>query len=219
MKKPLPLIAISLFICYSALSQASKPDEKMLTNDIGFNTYFIINPVLQFQSPGFPFDFLYKKQKSENKATRYGLRLGAFSSNEQEFPTQPYQQQMRLSLSPSLGIETQKPITGTRWMWYYGGDIVLDIWSDVSKTFLGDQKTQEVNNLVYGAGVRPFLGIRFNVNKQFYLATEASVNASYSRSHSKFETFGPPQTQSERISNYFSLGINPAAGLFLFYRF
>ncbi|MBY0435622.1 MAG: hypothetical protein K2U26_16095, partial [Cyclobacteriaceae bacterium] len=108
----------------------------------------------------------------------------------------------------TIGKEFQKKLV-KHWMWYGGGDIVGTYTKST-----GDIPIQE--NTSYGAILRPFLGVRFNINSRLYISTEASINLVYTTAKGSQIQNG---VTTEISGDGFSFGASAATGIFFFYRF
>jgi hypothetical protein len=209
MKKLLLLFSI----CVLTKSTYAQTDpSNQYKKHFGFNTNIVFNNI--FQSGASPFTLLYKKQLKENQAFRLGASVNLNIDDGKR--NNGAQINNFVSLQLTLGKEFQRELT-KHWIWYGGGDIIP------SYSNSNQQSTQTVNGpsikntqITYGLGLRPFLGLRFNINSRLYVATEASLNLSYSN-YSTSSSDGVNTNESS--GNRFNLGSSPAAGLFLFYIF
>lgn len=207
-----------IFMLCSILSNAQEAEEvkQSYQRDIGFNTTFILQGI--FQSNQTPFSLMFKQYTSEHQAIRIGVD-GLFNLNKTDANTSSssYSNTSYASFSLALGKEFQKPID-QRWTWYFGGDIV-PFFSFNDQDFYqngGRYSTSESGS--YGVGLRPFLGIRFNIGPRLYLSAEANVALQYARNKNylRYEGSDP---YTDTTGNNISFSLNPATGLFMYYRF
>jgi hypothetical protein len=209
MKKLMLLISICI-LTKSVVAQTDKPTE--FKRHFGFNTNIVFNTI--FQSGTSPFTLLYKKQVKENQALRLGASVNINIDDGKR--NNGVQINNFVSIQLTLGKEFQRELT-KHWMWYGGGDIIPSYsysYQQTAQTINGpDIKNTQISS---GLGLRPFLGLRFNINPRLYLATEASLNLSYSN-YSTTSSDGVKTNESS--GNRFNLGSSPAGGLFLFYLF
>lgn len=214
--KKLLLLSLLMLCCITFLL-AQEESQKSFQKDIGFNTTFILQGI--FQPNQTPFSLMFKKYTSENQAIRFGIDA-FFNLNNSDANTgsSSYSNSSSASLSFAVGKEFQKPIE-KRWTWYYGGDLV-PFYSFNNQDFFssGELYSESENNSV-GISVRPFLGIRFNINPRLYLSAEANVGLQYAygKNYLKFGDNNVPNIDTK--NNNISFSLNPASGLFLFYRF
>ncbi len=195
------------------------PDLKAYSKDIGFNTNFLLNGVLN--SYGSPFDIMLKKQKTSNSALRFGLLMFTDLRTNTYQSSSSYQQNDYYSFSLSVGKEKQHQIN-KRWIFYYGGDVApfYQYYKD-SYYYTNQLNNENLNNEV-GLRLSPFLGIRFQINDRLYVATEAKLQVSYSRKETSWKSYDP----ANNVFNETSQGFNnvrllalPATGVSIFYRF
>lgn len=197
----------------------TEQSEKTYKNDIGFNTVFILNGV--FNSSQTPFSLMYKKYTSEKKALRIGTSINVDWNNPDissgySNTTSYYTSYANVSIM--LGKEFQNSIS-SKWVWYYGADLVPSFTLTKSSVYYGVAKNQESDAKMYGLSVRPFLGIRFAINHRLYLSAEANLSAGYKRFVENQKYFNPDATDGHRSGDNIFFTMNPASGLFLYYRF
>ena len=215
MKKIALLSVIVLLNLNFVFAQEEVP--QAYQRDIGFNTTFILQGVLQ--SDQTPFSLMLKKYVAENKAIRIGVDLffnlddtDGYAGSTTYFNTSVG------SLSIAIGKEYQKPID-ERWVWYFGGDSVPFFAFNNQEQYQNGNLYSESESSSVGVSLRPFLGIRFNLNSRLYLSAEANVGLQYAyqKNMVKYADTADPYVDSQ--SNNFSFTMNPASGLFLYYRF
>ncbi|HEX8041168.1 MAG TPA: hypothetical protein VF490_18600 [Chryseosolibacter sp.] len=209
-KSPLALI---LLLCVNAFAQENNPP--VLTKDIGFNTAFIFQGILNSGST--PFSLMYKKYTAENAANRFGLNISFNMNDVSGHLNANYDENTDADIELSLGKERQKPIN-ERWTWFYGGDALPFYSLSRSDVFQNGQKLLTGQSATIGLGLRPFVGVRFNINARLYLSAEASLNARYSYTKNSQDYVQQGWTDEDKEIHKISLYANPATGLFLYYR-
>lgn len=206
-------LALILFLCVNAFAQENPPP--VLTKDIGFNTTFIFQGILNSGSA--PFSLMYKKYTSENAANRFGLDVSFNMNNVNGSLNANYDENTDADIELSLGKERQKPIN-EKWTWFYGGDVLPFYSLSRSQVFQNGQKVMTGQSSSAGLGLRPFIGVRFNVNTRLYLSAEASVNARYAYTKNSQDYVQPGWTDDDKEIHRISFFAYPANGLFLYYR-
>jgi hypothetical protein len=207
------LTALLSSLLYPAFAQDSDPEENY-KRDVGFNTAFILQGV--FNSNSTPFSLMYKKYTSENRALRFGASIN-LNLNRSNDSTSNSNQISSAALSLSLGKEFQKLIT-TKWVWYYGGDLIPSFSNYQSLSYQNGKKYYENKYTSYGINARPFVGIRFAINPRLYLSAEADLSLGYTKSKISQKFFSPENIVDSENDNY-SFRASPASGIFIFYRF
>jgi len=214
------LILVASF-CVATIAKAqTDPEKKSYKNDIGFNTVFILQGV--FNSNQTPFSLMYKKYTSENSAIRFGASINA-NWNKARVNDTLYSNTINnttsfANVSLAIGKEFQRPIN-TKWIWYFGGDLVPSFWTNKNVNYQSGIKSYEYSYKSYGLSARPFLGIRFAINDRLYLSAEANVSLGYNRNSTKQRFFNPNQQEGNTTIDNFAFSMSPASGLFLYYRF
>lgn len=196
---------------------AQDEDPQILKRDVGFNTTFIVQGILQ--SDQTPFSLMFKKYVAENKAIRIGVDLFFNLDDTDGYPgSTTYFNASAGSFAIAIGKEYQKPID-ERWVWYFGGDSVPFFAFNNQEQYQNGNLYSESESSSVGVSLRPFLGIRFNLNSRLYLSAEANVGLQYAyqKNMVKYADTADPYVDSQ--SNNFSFTMNPASGLFLYYRF
>ncbi len=207
------LLSTTTFIA----SAQTESEEKKYSNDVGFNTTFLLNGVLN--SGQTPFTLMYKKYKDDNNPLRLGIRLSMNLTDVNENTSSNYNYSSDVYFSAVVGKEFQKEIN-KNWIWYFGGDIVPTFrYYDYEYKSSSDYQQTE-NTKSASLGFMPFLGVRFNINSRLYLSTEFSFGPTYSYSWTKREDGYPANmVTSDQEVGRFNFSMNPAYGLFLYYRF
>jgi hypothetical protein len=162
---------------------------------------------------------MYKKYTAENKALRLGLDAGFYMTEFKDHAASGnYGDNSNIQISFSVGKEFQQRL-GEKWLWYYGGDVVPSFFDNKSETFADNEMTQSNKSWGYRLTLRPILGIRFNITNRLYLAAEASASLSYGISKTLEKRYNPSATMRDLTQSNASLSLNPASGIFIFYRF
>ena len=202
-------------VIFTTTSHAQENSQGSFTRDIGFNTTFILEGLLNAEES--PFSIMYKKYVTQNKANRFGIDVSVNISETDGSATGAYSENSHLSIRLNIGREVQEPIN-EKWVWFYGGDLIPFYSSSNRRYFQDVQETSIIESSGFGIALRPFIGIRYNINRRIYLSAEASINVSYIR---RFSFTEYPQTgiiADDSAGNNFSIAAHPANGLFLFYR-
>jgi hypothetical protein len=211
------LIPTILFALTCIISNAQEGNGSY-TKDLGFNTYFVLRGILETDQT--PFSLMYKKYKSETKATRLGISLSGYHYKTSGDNSTNYVDQSSISLALSFGKEFQKNLDDrNKWIWYYGGDIIPNITYFNQDYYINNDKYQETTIKGFGLSARPFLGIRWNLNPRLYIAAEASASLGYSFRKNDSKLVNPETILQDTKSNNLGINMNGASGIFLFYRF
>lgn len=195
------------------------PDLKAYSKDIGFNTNFLLNGIIN--SSGSPFDLMLKKQKTSNKALRYGIQLYADITTNTYQASYYYQERDYYSFSLSIGKEKQLQLN-KKWIFYFGGDVAPFYQSYKDGQYSTGQLDYENLNQEVGLRVSPFLGIRFQILDRLYVSTEALLRLSYGRKETYWKSYDDTNTLTSETSQSFNnvvLRALPATGVSIFYRF
>jgi len=186
-------------------------------NDIGFNTTFALQGI--FNAGDTPFSLMYKKYKAEKKAWRFGVDTYANINNtDSKSSTSNFTDNSYGYFALVTGMEWQKQID-KRWVWYYGGDFVPHYSFNNLDTFSNGELYWEEEYKEFGLGLRPFLGIRFDISPRLYLSAEANILLSYTRTKSYASNVDELIPYRDIEGSRFVFTANPASGLFLYYRF
>lgn len=205
-------------IAFYAITDSAAQETQSFDHDFGFNTNFIFQGL--FQSQQAPFSIMYKKYSAENKAMRLGVDLSFFSNNNdvQGSANTSFTNSYNGDINLTVGFERQS-VLGGRWMWYYGVDAVPVIAFSKSEAYSdSDTKTTTNSFSSLGLGVKPLIGIRFNINQRLYVSAEASAQLTYSKSWNR-QVNHTSTTIRDATSDNINFDVNPASGVFIFYRF
>ncbi|MBN8652982.1 MAG: hypothetical protein J0L67_16230 [Cytophagales bacterium] len=209
-----------LFGCITAIGYSQDlPDLKNYKYDIGFNTNFIFNGI--FSSGSTPFEIMLKKQKTSNKAFRFGGNIYVNSSTSTGANYSGYTEGSNYTLRAFVGKEKQEQIS-KYWIFYYGSDLGVSYLYNYNGYANNSIISNESTIYDIGGFLTPFLGIRFQINERIYIATEASLQATYAKRFANWKTYdgnGDLDTETKNEFNNFSFNLRPAAGIFFFYRF
>jgi hypothetical protein len=212
---------LTLFLCFvfSLTSGQELPDLTKYKHDIGFNTTMLLNGILY--SATSPFDIMYKRQKSSNTALRVGGSVYVNTNLTTWSVTPNYEKRQNYSGSLTLGKEKQNQLS-KKWIFNYGADMGIFYEQSNQEAYYNSVLAYRSVNLTAGGIAAPFLGIRFHIHEKLYLSTEASLRISYGRELTQWETFntdGSLATERKEGFNNLTLQVQPAAGIFVFYRF
>lgn len=208
------LISFSLLVC---AQEVNPPDYK---RDIGFNTTFLFQGI--FQSSSTPFSFLYKRYKSENSVFRIGADISVNLTNTRiDTISDQHANERYLSASITLGKEIQKRLSN-KWIWYYGFDLVprvsLSKYENHYHNYNFPQSYRSHSSTSYSLSARPFLGIRYDISSRIYVAAEANASMTFLFAKTLEQQHNPKEVLKdfENLSMLFAM--NPASGIFIFYR-
>lgn len=209
------------------VSSAQKKSADTVYNhkhDIGFNTIFVFNGILNPSRT--PFSVMYKRYTKNNQAFRMGMTSGlnlfkydpssTFDSTNTTYSTNSY-----YNLSLTFGKEFQRVI-GTKWVWYYGVDVVpYYSYNEFTQLINGTANENYTSTRrTYSMSGRPFLGIRFNINSRLYLSAEANLSITYSKNSAITKNYVNTVGANSNVkSSSFSIDLTPASGMYLYYRF
>jgi hypothetical protein len=206
------LVSITLF-------SQELPDLKAYRHDIGFNTSILVNGIINSNQG--PFDFMYKVQKSSNTAIRLGASIYGSVGTDFYSNSTNYQKRENWAFNISFGKEKQQQLS-KRWIFHYGMDLRA-YYSNYNTDSYSDANLYNTTNFeTWGGGVAPFLGIRFQILEKLYVATEASLRIAYGREANSWTNYDSNNTVTSSNSDSFNnlkLYAQPAAGIFIFYRF
>ncbi len=213
--KPRKTSLVAALILWSTTTVFSQDSPATYSQDIGFGAGSILSGL--FGSGTGPATFLYKKYTHDTQARRLGITLSTSlrDGSGTDFQGAPTgDDYTAANIEILVGKEFQKPIAG-RWVWYYGGDIVPGFGiQKFSGTAPNAQNWREVN---FDVAIRPFLGLRFNINERLYLATETGARLAYNY---RMRTDENPNGQSaERSDGTIALGAFAATSIYIYYRF
>lgn len=215
MKNLITPLFLLLFV--SHLKAQDAPAPTTYKNDIGFNTTFALQGI--FISSRTPFSLMYKKYVSEKKAWRIGLDTYVnINKTDSKTSSSSFTDYSYGYIGLVTGMEKQNQID-KRWVWYYGGDLVPYYSFDNQDSFANGELYWEDETKEFGVGLRPFLGIRFDISPRLYLSAEANILLSYARIKSFASGVNDPLPSRDTEGAHFVFSGNPASGLFLYYRF
>ena len=185
-------------------------------NDIGFNTTFALQ---SFISSRTPFSLMYKKYIAERKAWRLGVDTRVYiNKTDSKTSTSTFSDYSPAYLGLVIGMEKQHQLD-KRWVWFYGGDFVPYYSFTNTDSFANGELYWEEETKEFGLGMRPFLGIRFDINARLYLSAEANILLSYARTKNFASNVNDPVPTRDIEGATFIVTASPASGLFLYYRF
>jgi hypothetical protein len=202
-------------LSFIACAQSTSEDKKY-NNDVGFNTTFLFTGILN--SGQTPFTLMYKKYNSNQNPLRFGIRSSINLTDYTPNSGSNYNNINDINIGFVIGKEFQKAIN-QNWIWYYGGDIVPAFEYFKSENYYNNNLNQSYLYKSIGIGFMPFLGIRFNINERLYLSTEFSFGPTYAYISVLDKIENPEIVNRDTKGGYFNFSMNPAYGLFLYYRF
>lgn len=210
-------IIIAFILCLTSLFVYAQEESTPLRHEIGMNTQFLLPGI--FNSGAAPLDLMYKSIHASDAAIRLGLNFGV---NSRSSFNNDNPEEINKTFSFNLGISFGKEWLqhlNQYWTFYYGGDVMPLIYTNSTKTINAGEVEREKGEKSLGAEIRPFLGIRFNINDRLYVASEASFFLEFMHGNAYNHLYGEnPDTKSESFT-LFNSGLRPLNGIYLFYRF
>lgn len=218
----LAIILVSITGIPSLLKAQDSTNAKR--NEIGINTMPILSQIFSNQASYYvtpenpPFELMFKRNNGRTQAWRIGLNLSLSNNNVEPILQGNSSKSSSNSFSAVLGSEWQN--ISKRWIWYGGSDMIT--YRSIS--FHEVKNEQNILNFSEendkGIVLRPFLGLRFNINSKLYISTEAGLNMKYGKKEQhSMNSYGEELRENRSSINYFSLKLNPAASLYFFYKF
>jgi hypothetical protein len=205
------------FLFLSAYCLHAQDAPVTYNNDVGFNTTFALQGV--FNSNQTPFSLMYKKYVAEKRAWRLGVDTYVnINKTDSKTSTSSFTDYSSGYVGLVVGMEKQNQID-KRWVWYYGGDFVPYHSFTNSDSFSNGELFWEEQYKEFGLGLRPFLGIRFDISPRLYLSAEANLLLSYARTKSYASNVNDPIPSRDIEGSHLVVTASPASGLFLYYRF
>lgn len=225
-------LSAAFLIFLSFASQAQSPADTVYYNrEFGFGTNIILSNV--FNSSGSPLDFMYR-WKSGNGFGRLGTHISFIDDRFSYDNLNSERSNRAFELGINAGKEWREQIT-SRWLLNYGADLNL---SYVANSHRFENHTPGLNGGVtngnltrgkkFGPGVRPFIGVMFQINKRLVLGTEASFLARALAYVEKREDYTVdngvkrnnfPDDNSKLSGWNFQVNTLPASNIFIYYRF
>lgn len=225
------LLLTGLMVASVLTSQAQTVEEPQSIREIGFGTNLILGPI--FNSSSIPMDFIYKWGNS-NSLFRVGTSL--YYSNSTDFGGHGYDyvySRQNAGIELFMGREWRLHLA-ERWQLNYGTDVNVNYgyysFNVEDSHFEGDLlrfSVEERNS--YGSGVRPFIGVLFEVKPRFVIGTEASFHVGVLRFfNEKTDYFVENGTINKEDYSFhdteadgwnFHFRTQPASNIFVYYRF
>lgn len=213
-KKTISSLLLSC-LCIASLAQGP---ESHLDRDVGFNVAWIFQGI--FNSAPVPFSVRFKKLTGENRALRIGIEIQFdWFNNAVDGAGTTYMDGSSATLGVAVGKEFLQPIDGTKWVWYFGGDIEPFYRFENISHYSAGQEYLETDYDKYGVNARPFIGVRFDINPRLYVSTEACVMVSYARLNNRMKYFNAQTPDTDIGGSEFSFSIPTMMGVFMAYRF
>lgn len=195
------------------------PDLKAYRNDVGFNTSILVNGIINSNQG--PFDFMYKRQKSSNTALRVGASVFGSVNTDFYSTSTNYTNTENWAFNLSIGKEKQQQLS-KRWIFHYGMDLRAYYTNYKTESYSNSNLYNKTKYESWGAGIAPFLGIRFQILENLYVSTEASLRLALGRDANSWTNYDSNNSVTDSSSDSFNdikLYAQPAAGIFVFYRF
>lgn len=196
---------ILIAFCTNAQEEGIAPK-----NHIGFSARI-------FNNPTSPFVIMYKRQLQPAFALRLGITMTVNSQKTNFSDNVSSSKQTSSSFAPSIGVEWQKHFA-EKWTFYGGADARAILAWTRSTDFIGTQSTAESLASSKGINLSPFIGLRYNIIEQLYVATEASLSLNYFETVTTNRNLLNGNESTTKFYSY-SAAFQPAVGLFFFYRF
>lgn len=193
----------------SAVTKAQE-EPKRPSNNIGFSARFFNNPVT-------PFVLMYKRQVTPALALRLGLALNTNSQRVDAVDGRSYTKFSNSTFSPSLGAEWQKNLA-KNFTFYGGADIRGIFTSTKTEDFADNDLVNQTLLNTKAINFSPFIGLRYNIIEQLYVATEANLGLTYTKTINTNNNI-PLGTSGSSSAYQYQAVLQPAVGLFLFYCF
>lgn len=198
------IIALSAIVCLIAFSLKSQESifEKVKPNELSFGFYnvFKLN-----DSPNF--GLLYKRTIKKG-AIRVGSKF-YLSKSTREYESNDYRtESSSYSISPRVGYEFHSNIK--RWQIFYGVDATFSYSNHKSTDNYSNSSIdyRESIDKRYSFGVRPLVGVKYQINPWLSVTTETGVNFNYfaSDAYSKVQYIdAESETENIRKTNGFSV--------------
>ena len=203
-----PLIVLALLLL--AIGASGQEEPVVRKNDVGFSTQFFNN-----SQP--PYLLMYKRMVAPAMALRVGMAVSITTqrTNPQDNNTN-YSTLTNSSFAPSLGLEWQKSFA-KNFTLYFGADFRYSVYSNKSEIFTSNILVRQIFQDSKYYILSPLLGLRYNIIDQLYVATEVNLNLGYFES-TYTNTDIPGSTAVNKSYGYQAI-LQPAVGLFFFYRF
>ena len=234
MKNKLLLLLALTGLSLPALSQTA--DSAEFKNELGI----VASPSLQylFQNKSLPVGLIYKRQVKPDQAWRYIVK-GWYRN--QKTPVITYSdgssyyalKQTDYQIQALVGYEWQKELSA-RWQFYYGADAgagytkyntKIEITDNVPASYYFSSFGYSNSHTLFFT-LKPMAGIRFNLSRNLYLATETNIAINYGLTKQKhFQTafYDTPDPQTTETPSYTSssalVNFAPLANIQLVYKF
>ncbi|GHA66740.1 hypothetical protein [Pontibacter akesuensis] len=228
------LLLLTLLLCLCQLAQAQTTDSTTAyRHHIGLNTRVVLDRVVEPASLT-PLQLIYKYQLSPRSALRATVEGFYATSDSSQSYSVRRDEVTNQTLGGSLGYERQKLLNKV-FVLYYGADIfyrreeksieMFNRFVDPSQGQIEVEVHVEDRYVTNAFGLRPFVGLRINVSKQFYLSTETAFSLRRERStqdyiaafrtYSKDGAIGNPQTTTDYTTHRTNIAYVPINGITL----
>ena len=223
-------ILSSIFLCsmaqYShaqevvtAPSTSIETPKVKLQHEVGINATFLVKQLLSFGAnnsiPISPYIFLYKLTYKG-----HGIRLGAGGNSvgltEKQATFADTKTIVYESINARIGYEYQHPL-GEKWTSWIGLDAVYG--NSISKN-ISDSGFDRVtlSNGISNKGGALALGVQYNINKHFSIATEATVQATYQINAERKIFSSSGQVPTDKVSQGWNISTQAPSSIFIIFK-
>lgn len=196
MKTKALLFALLLFVCQFASAQ-SQDSIAFYRHHIGINTRVVLDKAIDPASR-MPLQLMYKYQLSRTGAIRIGLEGMYSKSDSTQSFTNRHDEITDYLFGGSIGYEWQKQLS-KRFMLYYGADgfyrqngrniEIINNYPEPSPSQTEVEIYIDNKLTTKTTGLRPFVGLRANIGKRFYLSSETALVIQREHVAWKFEDY------------------------------
>ncbi len=190
-----------------------------LQHEIGINATFLVKQVLSFGAsnaiPISPYIFAYKLTYKG-----HGIRLGgggnsvSLTENQQTFADT--KTIVTESVNARFGYEYQRPLD-EKWTGWVGLDAVYG--NTINKN-ISDSGFDRVtlSNGISNKGGALALGMQYNLNKHFSIATEANLQVTYQISAERKVFSSSGQTSTDKVSKGWAISTLAPTSIFIIFK-
>lgn len=216
MKNTILIMGMLVLTSFSLKAQDEETSNKNYDTEIGLNVSNFIKSFLSLNTQTIqtsPY-FIVAKHKSLR------VHLGLKGNDGQNFldDSNSINNRRDLEFDLKVGFEKRQDV-GSHWIFHYGLDLVGSYQYNRLKTNTAIDEIENVTEAAY-AGVSPFLGLQFKINKRLKLLTESNWIIAYGRSTEKLQSaFFPNDLNRTNIANFTFTELNPPVDLYLIFSF
>jgi hypothetical protein len=170
------LLSVAVCLISFGINAQESDNVKVKPNELSFGFY----NVFQLEG-GNRIGIMYKRSFSKG-ALRIGSSFGV-SSSTSENEDQYSQESKSHYFAPRLGYEFHQNIKN--WQLFYGADLQYSYSYAHQKTdYINNsyQDNREITHKKNSIGVRPFVGVKYQINNWFSVTTETGLLAAYKTS-------------------------------------